>query len=114
MELLEEIRLGIVNIDSQIAEITEELSRVGEDDPRTKNLLRTQLSRYNNDRTSKERLWHSINQDVSLRNEEIRGRILKMKAEIEQMQKLDEIEIKADIIIDYITQQAMEVGLHDD
>ena len=114
MELLEEIRLGIVNIDSQIAEITEELSKVGEDDPRTKNLLRTQLSRYNNDRTSKERLWHSINQDIGLRNEEIRARILKMKSEIEQMQKLDEMEIKADKIIDFITQQAMEVGLYDD
>lgn len=85
MDLLNRIKMDIARVDKDIREIDEVMEMIPKDDLGTKSDLFALKSRYRNDKIKLLKSYHDANQDLSLRNEELRQRIEEIKARISLM-----------------------------
>lgn len=73
--MLKSILDRITANDIEVEMMTEELAQLSSVDYKMKNEIRSLISKYNNDSVKLFEVYHKMNQDLTLRNEEIKTRI---------------------------------------
>lgn len=102
MDVLKDITSQIRKVDKDIRQLEKTLSHVNEKDVKTITTMMNTLTKVRSNRADLTKSYHAANQDINLRNEEIKQRIDKMRAEIKFMSEQGEGMVKVDKILDYI------------
>lgn len=110
MDLLKNILSRIKANDSEVQEMVIELDSLDKDDFKTKNEIRSLISKFNNDTVKLLQAYHNMNQDLRFKNEEINARILLLKKQVDYLEKEGQGEAAALQIIEHLNEQTKKLS----
>lgn len=105
MDILNRIKMNMAAVNRELREISKDLERVPDDDYANKRDLRQAHDKYLSQSDRLIKSYHSVSQDIDLKNREIEMRIEKMRAEIDALETFDSNMLEKDEILNYLNSQ---------